>query len=331
MSKKRLRIAFIGAGDHARRAHAKHFARMTDDVSVVAVADPSREAFRELQREYGRRIPHWHADEHDVLANKDVDAVLISSPDQFHLDQLRKAVLSRKHVFCEKPMADSLRGLGRLQLIFDEAQSSNLVVTSCHPRRFDRPYMWLKNNLARLTHELGQPVELKLDFMYHQPSKTGLHGGSMLQDHMNHEFDYMNFLLGSSGCTAHKLHDEEDRYHVAGKRDDGVVFSFGGTRRLNRKTYAEAISLRFEGGLVFIDTYNPENSYVHNFKYPSRLKTPIEEAGKTNYNLRFRAVNQNWISTIAGTEANYLTPKEMIANTYMSVAFQDQVTVRYDP
>jgi len=210
------------------------------------------------------------------------------------------------------------------------AQTAGLVVTSCHPRRFDPPYVWLKDNLPELVCRYGKPLELKLDFTYHKPdaAKAGLHGGSMLQDHMNHEFDYLCFLFGIEACTAHKLFDDEDRYHVSGTREDGIVFSFGGTRRLDGKTYGEVIEVRFERATIHIDTYHSANSYIHEHELASstlRLIAP----GTTDYDVRFQAINHNWIDAIQGKGINYLSADSMYANSFMSVAFARSNTVAY--
>jgi predicted dehydrogenase len=48
-----------------------------------------------------------------LLENKDVDAVLISSPAYSHVDFLEAAVAAGKHVYCEKPVATDVDGCRR--------------------------------------------------------------------------------------------------------------------------------------------------------------------------------------------------------------------------
>jgi predicted dehydrogenase len=325
--KQTVSIALAGAGDHLARAHVKHL-KNNPAARISGVFDPSDAPVSRLMAETGAGASLARYRTYDaLLADPAVDAVMIGSPDRLHLAQLIEAVQAGKHVFCEKPMCDSEDGLGALSESLRRAWETGLVVTSCHPRRFDPPYAWLKENLAALTERHGSPVELRLDFTYHKPSKTGLHGGSMLQDHMNHEFDYLNFLFGGCGCAAHKLFDAEDRYHVAGERADGIVFAFGGTRRLDGGTYGEIIELRLERASLHIDTYNESNSYIHDHERAAERLCPITP-GVTDYDLRFRAVNDNWINAILGRGANYLTMEDMLANSFMSVAFAKNSSAR---
>lgn len=322
---KLMRIAFAGAGDHIVRAHAKHL-KARHDCVIAGVFDPGK------TDALGDPLFPQYADLDEMLANPDIDAVMIGSPDRFHLQQLAASVKAGKHVFCEKPMCNSLEEFETLKEVFQEAHDKGLVVTSCHPRRFDPPYVWVKDNIDDLIGQYGQPLEIKLDFTYHKPSKTGVHGGSMLQDHMNHEFDFMNHVFDLRPCTAVKLHDEEDRYHVSGVRDDGLTFSFGGTRRLDSHTYAESIEIRFDRATVHLDTYNPARSFIYDQENPRGPHLPIIH-GPTDYDLRFSKINENWVKTMLGEAENYLTAEQMIANSYMSVAFAQpgQQVVAYPP
>ena len=327
-----IRIGFAGAGVHAVRAHAKHLKNI-NGARIYGVFDPSDASVENLRRETGSEtsIKRYTSYE-DMLVGPDVDAVLIGSPDRFHLPQLEAAIKAGKHAFCEKPMCADAKELKILKAILREAKAAGLVVTSCHPRRFDPPYVWLKDHLPELTRKYGKPIELRMDFQYHKPdiARTGLHGGSLLQDHMNHEFDYLNYLFGSVPCHAHKLLDEENRYHVAGSRSDGIVFSFGGTRHLDTPTYAETIDVRFERATLHIDTYNQGHSFIHDHEDPYGSLLTVDP-GITDYDVRFRAVNENWLNTMRYGLPGYLTKSDMLGNSLMSVGFAGRSKVRYVP
>lgn len=320
---KIVRIGLVGLGDHMIRAHVNHLLPM-QDVLIVGCSDPNDAAYERLTQIVDG-VPRYDTAV-ALAADSEVDAIMIGSPDWCHLPQLVAAVGMNKHVFCEKPMCSRAEDLELLKDTLEIAGTHGKIVSSCHPRRYDKPYTWVKHDLPVLKKEYGAPLELKLDFTYHRPSKTGLHGGSMLQDHMNHEYDYMNFLFGHSACRAHKLHDEEDRYHVAGTRDDGIMFSFGGTRRLDSHTYAESIDIRFERATLHIDTYNEGNSYIHEHERPHGAFVRIAP-GATDYDQRFAAINRNFIDAIQGLAPDYLTPRDLLANSHMSVAFAKSSTV----
>lgn len=325
-------VAFAGAGVHAVRAHAQHLKNMPG-VTLAGVFDPNDASVRNLQAELGSAASLTrYACYEDLLSDPRVQGVVIGSPDRFHLPQLKAAVHAGKHVFCEKPMCNDAAELQDLESVLAYATEKGLTVTSCHPRRFDPPYIEVKNHVPEWIATHGSPLEIKLDFQYRKPAldRADLHGGSMLQDHMNHEFDYMNFLFGHAACTAHKLWDEADRYHVSGIREDGISFSFGGTRRLESHTYAETIEIRFERATVHVDTYDASRSYIHDHENPHAPMAPLK-ISTTDYEARFFAVNRDWVNAIRTGKAPYLNPEDLQGNSIMSVTFAQNPTVTYAP
>lgn len=340
------KILIIGLGGHAVDAHLKHLVGMNVHPEI-GVFDLSEDVM-DIQGRDGRtprmmaadhskvltfmgptkNKPNWSAPDPFEIALAWADAAMICTPDRLHVSQMLAAVEAGCHVFCEKPLAATPEEIETLNKVFDIAQTKGLTVTSCHPRRFDPPYKNLKEKLPALVEKYGPLLEVKLDFTYHKPSKTGLHGGSMLQDHANHEIDYLNHLAGTCHCKAWKMHDEEDRYAMSGVRTDGVTFAFGGTRRLNAGVYPETIWLRLERAEVFVDTKNDGNSYI--LDHETRLSSTPPDVGVTDYEVRFGDMNRHWLKLLKGEEENYLTQTQMMMNTALSVIFQEREFVDTD-
>jgi predicted dehydrogenase len=330
-----IRIAFSAMGDHAVRAHLKHFVR-SEKCHVVGGYDPGlrMELNQDWLRQQGLTVSfERYGSFDDLVTDPDVDAVLIASPDRFHLSQLQKAIRAGKHALCEKPLCAVQDELLTLQAILKEAGDKGLGVTSCHPRRFDPPYVWLKENLPQLVHKYGSVLQVGLDFSYHEPSvgKAGLHGGSLLADHANHEVDYVNFLLGRSGTSMTRLADGLDRYALSGVRDDGVTWHFHGTRRLSCRIYPEMVRVRLERGELELNTYDARLSRMIDHERivhrTGAARAPCEsvhaiEHEVTDYEMRFRGVNDDWLDSILRGRPGYLAPEDMLFNTAASVGFE---------
>lgn len=108
----RLGIALVGAGAMGVN-HIRTFAREAPalNAEMVVVCDlwnQRRAAGAARVKEAGGREPRQlqHLDE--VLASKDVDGVMLVTPDHQHARQLAQAVKAGKDVFCEKPMGNLL-------------------------------------------------------------------------------------------------------------------------------------------------------------------------------------------------------------------------------
>lgn len=101
-----LRIAAIGCGDIAQRRHFLDIAAMGEEVLLVAVAgrDPGR--VKACAERFG--VPKWYTDPKAMLADPDIDAVLILTPPDSHGEHAEMAVRAGKHVLVEKPMVTSM-------------------------------------------------------------------------------------------------------------------------------------------------------------------------------------------------------------------------------
>src|SRR5437016_7651047 len=99
-----LRIGIIGAGSRAKQL--LDAADKVGPYQIVAVSDvyaPHRDAIKE--RSQG--LATTHLDYREVL-EKDIDAVIIASPDHWHVPMALDALKSGKDVFLEKPVTHSI-------------------------------------------------------------------------------------------------------------------------------------------------------------------------------------------------------------------------------
>ena len=101
---RRLRVALIGAGE--RGVQLAREALAAGDVELAAAADiyPRR---LEFARQLNPSVKTC-ADYRGLLEDRDLDAVLIATPQHLHAPQLLAAVESGKHVYVEKTMALTL-------------------------------------------------------------------------------------------------------------------------------------------------------------------------------------------------------------------------------
>ena len=106
----KIRIGFIGPGGRGFGAHVKSLARMFKEganVELVAVSEVYKNQEDKvctfIKEETGTD-PKRYVDYNDMLADKDVDAVCIGTPDHWHHKQIVDSLRAGKHVYAEKPM-----------------------------------------------------------------------------------------------------------------------------------------------------------------------------------------------------------------------------------
>ncbi len=122
---ERTRIALIGSGGRGTGV-ASTFTKLP--VDVLYTCDPDNErsgkAAEKLASLSGRR-PQPVQDFRKALDDKNVDAVIIATPDHWHGPATLLALAAGKHVYVEKPCSHNIRE-GRLML--EAARKSKLVV-----------------------------------------------------------------------------------------------------------------------------------------------------------------------------------------------------------
>lgn len=100
-----IQIALIGAGG---MGNADMDTALTlPGVKIVAACDLFDVRLDQAKKKYGSGI-FTTRDYKEILARKDVDAVIVATPDHWHKDIAVDAMNSGKHVYVEKPMIQSI-------------------------------------------------------------------------------------------------------------------------------------------------------------------------------------------------------------------------------
>jgi len=106
----KLGVGFIGCGKRA--AELIHPFLNRADVQLVAVCDVDtkrREHFKKVVNDkYANTDCATHIDHRELLARKDIDAVVITTPDHWHAAQIIDSAKARKDIYCEKPLTLTL-------------------------------------------------------------------------------------------------------------------------------------------------------------------------------------------------------------------------------
>ncbi|MFO7933428.1 MAG: Gfo/Idh/MocA family oxidoreductase [Bacteroidales bacterium] len=103
----RINFALIGVGEMGS-SHLRSFIEY-DDVVIRAVCDVNRldadHAAEFTNRRYSSEECKVYGDFRELLARKDIDAVLIATPDHWHALMGIEAARQGKHIYYEKPLS----------------------------------------------------------------------------------------------------------------------------------------------------------------------------------------------------------------------------------
>lgn len=112
----RINLGMIGVGRQGRKINLATLVHMREEkhggVQIVAVCDVDRWRMRNAKAKvdevYKTSDCREHADWREVIARDDVDAIMNSTPDHWHVPISLAAIRAGKHVSCEKPLTLSI-------------------------------------------------------------------------------------------------------------------------------------------------------------------------------------------------------------------------------
>ena len=136
-----IRVGLIGLGEVAQ---LMHLPLLADDsrYRIEAVMDVAPSLVDHIAERYG--VPRRYQRAEDLLADANLDAVFILTPDHIHGRLLGQAMDADKHIFIEKPVcltADELTPL------LPRAESYRKTIFVGYMRRFSRPFLELKKRM----------------------------------------------------------------------------------------------------------------------------------------------------------------------------------------
>lgn len=137
-----IRVAMISfwhvhAGDYARQA------RENPATEIVAAWDELPERGRTRSQELGAK---FYENLPELLAQPDIDAVIIDTPTNIHHDVLIAAARAGKHIFTEKVLAPTLQECNQILSAIEQA---GVKLTVSLPRLYERYTLTIKDILAR--------------------------------------------------------------------------------------------------------------------------------------------------------------------------------------
>jgi predicted dehydrogenase len=141
-----MKFGIIGAGNIGT-VHTKTLAKLQDKAETVAITDVYLPLAEERAAEH--KIGKVYRTSDELLADQDIQAVVIGVPNKYHAPLAIQALEAGKHVIIEKPMAVSLEAARDIVRAQRKAQKTVMVP---HQMRFEAGARMLKQHTDELGH-----------------------------------------------------------------------------------------------------------------------------------------------------------------------------------
>jgi myo-inositol 2-dehydrogenase/D-chiro-inositol 1-dehydrogenase len=266
MPEKLLNLGVIGAG-RIGKLHAENISTRIRGARLAAIADVHLPAAREVAAKLN--VPLATNDCGQLLDDPAIDAVLVCSATDTHVEIIEAAAARGKHIFCEKPLGLDVEKVERALVAVDRARVKLQVGFN---RRFDPSFAKAKELVA--AGRIGVPHILRITSR--DPAPPPLEyvrvSGGILLDMTIHDFDMMRFLTGSEAeevyAVGNVLIDPEigragdvDTCIVTMRLKNGMLATIDNSRKAVYG-YDQRIEVFGSAGMVAVSNRTPD-SHVH--------------------------------------------------------------------
>lgn len=196
-----VRLCVIGCG-RAGMVHARNLSGRVPHAELVAVCDSVKDVAIRAAKELN--IKKYYTDYREVMNDNEIDAVIIASPTKYHKEICVTAAKSKKHIFCEKPLAMNVK---ECEEIIQACEENNVKLQVGFMRRFMKDFIKAKEILD--SGEIGDIVLVKS--LTRGPSKPKewmmdiKKSNGLLAEVNSHDIDTVRWLTGSDIKTVFAL------------------------------------------------------------------------------------------------------------------------------
>jgi len=268
-SNDRISLGHIGIGSRGKELDEIAAMLQKDhNVEMTGVCDlwtVNREAARVENAKLFGRAPRTFATPEEILAEKDIDAILIATPEHSHSPLLKLAVEAGKDVYIEKPMGNVLAEVKAAR----NAVLSRKHIVQVGTQHRSEPYPKLAHDCIQ-SGELGDVTKIEIVWNYHGPRlyfEFRLYkefSGGIADQWMSHAIDLVHWFtkesaprsaVASGGVFAwHDGRENADTFQALFEYPGGFLVSYatsfgndspGSTRYMGKK--ATLVNIGDEG------------------------------------------------------------------------------------
>jgi myo-inositol 2-dehydrogenase/D-chiro-inositol 1-dehydrogenase len=288
-----IRVGVIGTGmigqDHIRR-----MTKVLSGVQVTAVTDVNADAAAAVAAPIGATV---HATGEDLIADPEVDAVVVCSWGPTHEQYVLAAIAAGKQVFCEKPLATTQDAC--LRIVEAEVAYGGRLVQVGYMRRYDVAYRALKRVLD--SGEIGAP--LMMHCAHRNASVPSFYEKEMaITDTAVHEIDMVRWMFGEEIVAARVLVPRRSRN--GGELQDPLflILEMAGGVLVDVEI---SVNIRYgydirgeilgEDGTAALGSLSPVT-----VRAGGRVATPVPADWRERFLAAYDVEFQEWIDSVAG-------------------------------
>lgn len=264
-------IGIIGCGHIAQVAHLPA-AEKSERIRIAALCDRSETIVTRVGARY--HVDNVTTSVPKLLADPDIEAVVVAVPDRLHVEVVSAALAAGKHVLVEKPLAESSDDCRRL---IRAADASGRILQVACMKRHDPGVVAAQRHLRtagdvvafnawyRVPASKAVAVGGYLPLQYGDPDVRLTEAAAkadrqkyLLATHGSHIFDTIRYLLGDvrSVFARHSANGKDHAWQGSMVLDSGGLGTFELLANVHGP-WAEGIEVHTSAGTVSVNTHVP--------------------------------------------------------------------------
>ncbi len=346
---KVLNVALVGCGRIAVRHAELLGSGAVTGARLAAVCDVQPERAQEIGRKYGVAA---YADMHAMLkAEKNIDVVAILTPSGHHARHVLEAVVYKKHIIIEKPMALTLDDADAMIEACDHHGVKLFVIKQ---NRFNLPVQRLREALeqgrfGKLVMGTVRVRWCRRQDYYDQDAWRGTweHDGGVFTNQASHHVDLLEWMMGevesvfAKTSTALVDIETEDTGVAVLRFRNGALGVIEATTATRPKDLEGSISILGEKGTVEIGGFAVNEMKTWMFDPMTDKDTEILKTSRENpkdvYGFGHKAQYEHIVDCIVNNKKTLVDglegrkSLELISALYESIETGQEIALRFRP
>lgn len=284
IKKDRIKVAVVGTGSFALGMHLPNLKKLHAKYEIHAICSRTPSKAQSAAMQYNAKYATASFDE--ILADKDVDLVMICTRHDSHAELVLKSLSAGKNVFVEKPLAINNDELVKIKNFFSKIGSEAPALFVGYNRRFSKYIKEIGNVTKNRISPLFINYRMNAGFV---PSESWIHddGGRIIGEAC-HIIDLMSFLtksrISSVSCESFSnlssKYESKDNKSFILKYEDGSICTIGYFSCGNKGLSKELMEVHFDGKSIVMDDYKSIKAFgikLNEFKTSISQKGQLEE------------------------------------------------------
>ena len=241
-------FGLIGAGGLGQSQHLPNLNRARN-VILKSVCDLNPEFLELVKTKYD--VAHVTQDHRELLADPEIDAIVIATRADAHIPLAIEALRAGKHVYVEKPLAETADECERLLPI---QRASGRLLAVGHNRRMAPAFQMLRKVLR--AHGGARNIHYRItDDLYLWGPEAGVEPGTRVVHEVCHIFDLLRYLADSEVASIYCAASRPDDEIIALRFESGCVATIMSSGCMTRDMPKERLEVVVDIGGAIVEEF----------------------------------------------------------------------------